>query len=69
MRRYRRERLVNAALWLSLAVLLLCLVLARLTAPRTEPVEESRPFYSCHIIGGIEEDTAHIIEKSIPEGG
>lgn len=67
MRRFNRERLESVALWLAVAVLVLCGTLLYLTRPpKVEPVQESKPFYIYHVVGGMEEDVGHIIERVTP---
>ena len=65
MRRVIREQLENMALWLAVVVLILAGVLLFITTPRTEPLEESEPFYIYHVVGGVEEDTAHLITREV----
>ena len=64
-----RDRFENTALVLALLVLALAGLFYLLTTPKTEPVQESRPYYVYHVIGGMEDDVGHIIEKSITTGG
>ena len=65
MRRHRHERLETVALVLALLVLVLAGILYRVSAPKVDLVEESRPFYTYRVIGGLEEDVGHIIEREI----
>lgn len=66
MRRFNRERLESVALWLAAAVLVLAGALVYITTPKVEPVQESKPFYIYHVVGGMEEDVGHIIERVTP---
>lgn len=58
------ERLATAALVLAAGVLAMA-VLLLYHAERTPPIEESRPYYIYHVVGGLEEDTAHLITREV----
>lgn len=62
MKNHRNDRLLTAALWLGLAILALAGALY-LGMTRTEPAEESRPYYTYHVVGGVDEDVAHVIVR------
>ena len=60
----RQNELVTVALWLGLVILALAgLLTVGMCRQRTEPVEESRPYYTYRVVGGVEEDVAHVIVR------